>query len=90
LEKLSAWNTVYVVMTLPVVLMQANLILEDSVTGTAVIMLDLVMILQLRCEVEVDVAVLAVMVVRALNVMFFAPQPRSKVILTIVAYPVTA
>lgn len=69
--------------------MQANLILEDSVTGTAVIMLDLVMILQPRCEVEVDVAVLAVMVVRALDVMFFEPQPRGKVILTIVAYPVT-
>jgi hypothetical protein len=51
-------------------------------------MLDLIMILQPRCEVEVDVAVLAVMMVRALNVMFFEPQPRSKVILTIVAYPV--
>jgi hypothetical protein len=38
----------------------------------------------------VNVAVLAVMMVRALNIMFFEPPPRSKVIVTIVAYPVTA
>lgn len=35
-----------------------------------------------------DVAILAVVVVGALNVVFFAPQPRPKVDLTIFAFPV--
>jgi len=77
-------------MALPIVLVQAGIILEDSFTRATVMMLVLEMVLQLRCPVEMDVAVLAVIVVRTLDVMFFEPQPRRKVFLTLLAQPVKA
>jgi len=77
-------------MALPIVLVQAEIILEDSFTRATVMMLVLEMVLQLICPVEMDVAVLAVIVVRTLDVMFFEPQLRREVFLTLLAPPVKA
>lgn len=71
LEHSFARNTVHVGVLLPVMLMQTEVVLEDLVTNATKSMLAFIMILQLRRKVKMDVAVLAVMVIGALNVMFF-------------------
>lgn len=71
LEHSFARNTVHVGVLLPVMLVKPEVILADLVTNVTVSMLAFIMILQARRKVKMDVAVLAVVVIGALNVMFF-------------------
>ncbi len=84
LEVTLARSTVVMGRRLPVVLVQPTLVLEHLAAFPAVVVVIFIVLCEVPVVTETAVAVLAICVVRALNVMLFEAQPGGEVDVTVV------